>query len=451
MPTATETKILELEKSLKGLLDENDGLARDWKDEDGKGHYVITTEQRDKFRKNRKQIEEVQGLIEDCKGTKKGQDYLAGVDGSSVAVQAAAMEMMQKMGGPVFGGGANAYKSLGERFTDSEEFKEFKASGQFTMKGDWKLNQRDMGGEAGKGIRAQGQKDIFTYMPTGPSIAPHFGQTQFDPLVVQAFRRTRVRDLFPVQTTSANLIEFFRVSGYQNAASTVPERVGSLFGTKPQSTLDITAALAPVQTIAHWEVAHRNVLMDEPQLQGLINNELLYGLRLEEDFQILQGSGNSPDLLGIMNTPGIQGYVGLRSGANALDNKADDIRRAATKAILAYYEPTGIVMHPYDWEATELIKDSLGRYIVAGAVSIGAEKTLWQMPVVDTPAMNQGQALVGAFGLGAQLYDRELGNIRIAEQHAGLFIQNAVLILAEQRITVACKRPESFIAVTLGA
>jgi hypothetical protein len=40
------------------------------------------------------------------------------------------------------------------------------------------------------------------------------------------------------------------------------------------------------------------------------------------------------------------------------------------------------------------------------------------------------------------------GNIRIAEQHADLFVRNAVLVLAEERIGLAVKRPESFVKVT---
>ena len=48
-----------------------------------------------------------------------------------------------------------------------------------------------------------------------------------------------------------------------------------------------------MRTIAHWEAAHRNVIADEPQLQSTINNELLYGLALAEDDQILNGDGQT--------------------------------------------------------------------------------------------------------------------------------------------------------------
>ncbi len=82
-------------------------------------------------------------------------------------------------------------------------------------------------------------------------------------------------------------------------------------GTDPQPGRDRLERQrsAPVRTIAHWEAAHRNVLADEPQLRSIVDNELLYGLRLTEDNQILSGAGTGEDLTGILNTTGIQTYA----------------------------------------------------------------------------------------------------------------------------------------------
>lgn len=440
MPSATQDRLSELKVALKSKVEANDAITSNMKEEE-KGKFVISPEQRDLFRKNLTEAKDIQGLIGDLESQMGVEEYVKSVGGEgSIAGKAAAAAEEAKANGTIAQYTGMGRQSLGSRFVDSDEFKALKASGGATMTTPYEFEGRDLAGQ-------YGQKDIYTYLPSGPSIAPHFGQTQMDPMIIQPFRRTRVRDLFPVQTTNANLIDFFRVSGFTNNASVVPERVSGAFGLKPQSSLSITAAQAAVRTIAHFEVAHRNVIADEPQLQGLINNELLYGLRLQEDYQILQGTGTTEDLLGILNTPGIQGYT-HNAGATPADNKADDIRRSATKAILAYYEPTGVIEHPYDWEATELAKDNQGRYLVAGGVASGADKTLWQLPVVDTPAMPQGTGLVGSFGLGAQLYDREQGNVRIAEQHADFFIRNAIVVLAEERLTLAVKRPESFVKVS---
>ena len=81
----------------------------------------------------------------------------------------------------------------------------------------------------------------------------------------------------------------------------------------------------------------------------------------------------------------------------------------------------------------------------------GAEARVWRVPVIDTPAISEGTALVGAFGTGAQLYDREEGSIRVSEQHSDFFVRNAIVVLAEERLAMAVKRPESFVKVSFDA
>lgn len=330
-------------------------------------------------------------------------------------------------------------KTLAQAFTDSEPFKEMLEKGlekmerAFHVKGD---------------ITALLRKDVYSDLPSGtPGV---FGTVQRDPLVPRPQRTRRVRDLFPVQRTTSALIEYFRVTGFTNAASPVAQRndANNAFGQKAKSGLTFKGEQAAVRTIAHWEAAHRNVLQDEPQLQGIIENELLYGLRLIEDDQILNGTGTGNDLLGIRNVDGIQTYA---QSTVAADNKADALRRAMTLVMLAYYEPTGVVLHDGDWEDIELLKDDNGQYLVAVSIAAGGEQRVWRAPVVTTPAMEEGFALVGAFGLGAQVYDREEGNIRIAEEHSDFFTGNAVAILAEERLALATKRPESFVEVEFTA
>lgn len=433
--------LVELKSAMKGILDENDRISGVFTIEDN-GGVVVGADQAKTYRDNLARAQEIKGLIEDLE-TQDALREFGEQAPESKSVRAAAIQHEQAEQAQY----RTLTKSLGEMFTDSPEFKEMMGRGAHVMPSAWNLENTDLG-------RELGFKDV--YAASGGTLDGNgFGKIQLDPMVPRSFRRARVRDLFPVSRTSANLIEFFRVLGFgedvldlSSGASMVPDRDDAThFGLKPQSELSFEPASAPVRTIAHYELAHRNVLQDEPQLQSVINNELLYGLRLTEDNQILNGTGTGEDLLGILNTPGIQTYSG--SAGPATDNDADALRRAATKAILAYYDPTGIVIHPYDWEGIELAKGTDEHYSIAMNVTVGAEARLWRMQVVDSPAIAQNTALVGAFGLGAQLYDRMEANIRIAEQHSDLFVRNAVAILAEQRLALACKRPESFVKVTL--
>lgn len=352
------------------------------------------------------------------------------------------------------GGGNYAMqaKSLGEMFVESAEFK---SRDQYRMRDDFRV-ESDLGALYLPTGKVEG-KDIYTAVG-GTQTRYTFGRTEQDPMLPRMQQTQRVRDLFPVANTRANLIQYVRVLGFAggvNAARPVPERetIGGItnFGLKPHTSLEFAPAEAPVRTIAHYEVAHRNILEDEPALRSIIDTELLYGLRLAEDDQLLNGDGSGENIMGLLRTPGVQDYPGaaLPSPVQSSDTYLDAIRRAATRVWLANYEPTGIVVHPFDWERMELTKDANGNYIAAVSVVSGAQKRLWQLPVTATPAMTEGTALVGAFGLGAKVYDRQQGNIRVSDQHADYFIRNAVLILAEERVALVVPRPESFVKINL--
>ena len=420
-----EGRLNELKDALSGKMGEQQELA-DSIQLDGET-LVVGDEQRSAFNSNMAQIKELKGLIEDITTLRDVSAWSSEAEYKSVAAEVAA--------------GVEAevahYKaqSVGEAFVNSEEFKSLQ------------------GGKSGANMaspfitKSLEQKDVYSGLPTGTPSA--FGAVERDGIIPIAQRRSRVRDLFPARTTSAAVIEYFRQTGFTNAADTVAERQGSNFGAKPQSTMTFVGEQAPVRTIAHWEAAHRNVLADEPQLRSIIDNELLYGLRLTEDNQILSGSGTGEDLAGILNNSSIQTYSWSSGSQTPVkDTKADAIRRAATLAYLAYYEPTGIIVNPNDWEDIELTKNSQGTYLLAISVSGGAESRVWRIPVIDTPAITSGTALIGAFGTGAQLYDREAASIRISEQHSDFFVRNAVVVLAEERLALAVKRPESFVKVT---
>ena len=423
-----EGRLNELKDALSGKMGEQQELA-DSIQLDGET-LVVGDEQRSAFNSNMAQIKELKGLIEDITTLRDVSAWSSEAEYKSVAAEVAA-------GVEAEVAHYNA-QSVGEAFVNSEEFKSLQ------------------GGKSGANMaspfvtKSLEQKDIYSGLPTGTPSA--FGAVERDGIIPIAQRRSRVRDLFPARSTNAAVIEYFRQTGFTNAADTVAERSGSNFGAKPESSMTFVGEQAPVRTIAHWEAAHRNVLADEPQLRSIIDNELLYGLRLTEDTQILSGSGTGEDLAGILNNSSVQTYS-WSSGATTpvADTKADAVRRAATLAYLAYYEPTGIIVNPNDWEDIELTKNSQGTYLLAISVAGGAESRIWRIPVIDTPAIASGTALIGAFGTGAQLYDREAASIRISEQHSDFFVRNAVVVLAEERLALAVKRPESFVKVTFDA
>jgi HK97 family phage major capsid protein len=106
-------------------------------------------------------------------------------------------------------------------------------------------------------------------------------------------------------------------------------------------------------------------------------------------------------------------------------------------------------MHPGDWAEIELTKTTTGEYLFANPQG-NANRTLWGLPVVDTPAMTANKFLVGAFNMGAQIFDRMDARVEISTEDSDNFRRNLVTILAEERIALAVYRPEAFIKGDFG-
>lgn len=334
-------------------------------------------------------------------------------------------------------------KTISESFSESPEFKDAITNGTFRTK-PVEYKTADI-------VRAVQFKagEIYGGM-YGYSRAHNIGTVaQQLPWVQPPQLRQRVRDLFPVNRTSSNLIEFFRVLEMANdgrgAANVVADYTAGNFGLKPQSTIGFESDSASVKTIAHWVPVHRNFLSDVPAVRSVIDNQLMYGLALVEDDQLLNGNGAGENIRGLLNTPGIQTYT-----AGAGEIKSDSLRKAQTLSTLALYPATGYIVHPSDWEDVELMKESgtSNSYALTTNVAVGLQTRVWRLPVVETPNIAEGTFLTGAFGQAAQVWDRESASIRLSDSHADYFVRNAVAILAEERVALTVTVPSAIIKGT---
>lgn len=261
-------------------------------------------------------------------------------------------------------------------------------------------------------------------------------------------RPLTVRDLVTVGQTGSDTVEYARLSSTTNAAAPVATATadGVIDGTtitnaqgglKPQSAMVWAKETATVKTIAHWVAATRRALSDAGQLRTLIDQFLRYGLEEELEDQMVTGAGTGENFTGILNTSGVQ--------AQAFSTSIPDtIRKAITKVrVTGKSNVNGILMNPADAETVDLLKDSTGRYFGAGPFGATGPSTLWGIPVVESPAMTAGFALVGDFRQ-AVLWDREQSTVTASEHHADFFIRNLVAVLGEMRAAFGVIRPAAF-------
>lgn len=244
-----------------------------------------------------------------------------------------------------------------------------------------------------------------------------------------------VRDLLPVVQVSSGSVEYPKLASYTNASAMVAEG-----DTKPESAMTIDLVSTPIRTLAHWIPASRQILSDAPQLQDIINTELIYGLKYVEDNQLLNGGGTGQDLHGI-----VPQATAFAAGSNTVSapTKIDVILYAILQNALADLPATGIVLHPSDWVSMLAIKDTAGAYIL-GDPTAKLAPSLFGLPVAQSKAITAGNFLVGDFATSATLYDRWEARLEVSTEHADFFIRNLVAVLAEERLGLAVKRPTGF-------
>lgn len=319
-------------------------------------------------------------------------------------------------------------KSPGERFVESEAFEIARKRGARSV-------------DAVEIGRFLDVKNISSAAASAGSILNQYRVPEifYDP----GQRLQHVRQLMNVGTTTESAVEFMRELVYTNNAGPQWDSDASVadFAKKPQSNITFELVTAPVRTLAHWFPASRQVLSDIPQMRSHIDGRGRYGLMLEEDKQVLYGTGSDGDLEGLMVTTGVQ-----NAGERAVgDNFLDHIRRAIALASTSEYIANGILLNPLDWAEIELTKGTNGQYVWAAAPASGGGPNMWRVPVIESTAIQQGEFLLGNWSMGAQLWDREQASIRVSESHEDFFVRNAVAIVIEERVTLTTYRPKAFV------
>jgi HK97 family phage major capsid protein len=252
-----------------------------------------------------------------------------------------------------------------------------------------------------------------------------------------------IRDLIPVGRTSSNLIEYTKENVFTNNAGGQYASPAFENVTKPESGITFTLENEAVRTLAHWIPVSKQVLDDSPMLQSFIEGRLIYGLKLEEEDQLLNGNGTGSNLSGILLSGNNVAYNRAQTG----DTEIDALRRAITQAALSEYMADTIVINTADWEAIELTKATDGQYVWTNP-ALGNAPQLWGKRVVATNSLAQGTFIVGAFAMGAQIWDRMQASVMVSLENSDNFVKNMATILAEERLCLTVYRPSAFVVGT---
>lgn len=309
--------------------------------------------------------------------------------------------------------------SLGERFTDSEGYKEFTARAIAGAKTSHSLNVK-------AAITSIDTSAGSLIEPTRVGLLPPVQQRLF------------LRDLLSWGRTESNSVEFIRETGFTNNADVVKENPDT---PKPESDIKFEPDSEAIATIAHWIHASKQVLADVKMLQSYIGTRLIYGYKLKEESQLLNGSGAGLNINGLMT----QATTYTNPGVTVTnETPVDRLRIAMLQVELAEYASEGFVLNPIDWANIELLKETSNAYLFANPFAL-TTPVLWSLPVVSTKAMAKDNFLTGAFKQGAQGWDREDVNVTVSTEDRDNFVKNMVTILCEGRVGLTTFRPEAFV------
>lgn len=364
---------------------------------------------------------------------KKLEATLEGLGEKLIEIQKKNEEQEKKEGRPGWGGSRGT--SLGELWVASAAYKAYKDAGIKHQRFEF------------KGLRSIGDLRTMTARDHSPSglkaltglsdVRDTLATERLLQLMTLPHRPERIRNLIPVYTTSAASIQFIRQTGHATAAAAVAEG-----DEKPESSIAFEQKNMPMSVVAHWIPVSNQTLDDIPSMQQFIENEMIEGLLDEEDDQIIGGDGLNDNLTGILTDTGIQEYS--QSEGAATDTKIDAVRRAITKVWIANLIPTGVILHPLDFEDIELAKDNEGRYLNVPTIANG-RKVLWRLPVTESTAMPEGEFIVANFDRSMALWDNQTASIAISDSHADFFIRNMKAIRAEERLALTIFRPEAVV------
>lgn len=313
-----------------------------------------------------------------------------------------------------------AVKSLGQSYVESEQFKAAAANGF-------------RGVTEGFEFKAEPTVVDETTALAGLVVAQRVNQ--IEPL---ASYPVGVASLIPVIQTGSNAVSYYTETSETHTIA------GALEGAeKGNFTLAGAQVSDEVEVIAGMAAVTRQTLEDAPFMAGFVDSRMRKALAIVEENEIIDGTGTSPSLDGILHRT-------TSTQAQATDTVFDALYKAADKCLTAGgYAADAVVINPTDWQPLALAKDANDRYYGTGPFASAIGDTVWGLRVVKSNVITAGTVLVGAFSQGAFLARNGGIVVRTSDSHSDYFKKNKIAVLIEERVALGVPAPLAFCELTL--
>lgn len=179
-----------------------------------------------------------------------------------------------------------------------------------------------------------------------------------------------------------------------------------------------------MRTTRAWVQVPDGMWEDVDTFESFLNYRLIVRLSTTENDTILRGEG------GLLTMPGLGRMRSTGAYGSVLYDAANEVEQMGGTA-------DGLVLNPVDYY----------RFMREGRLMTDLEEN--GVFIVRTRLVEQGTALIGDFGHGAQLFDAGRSVIRFAEPPPGTFAEPGIALMAEIYVRVVVNLPTNFFVVDL--
>jgi len=250
-------------------------------------------------------------------------------------------------------------------------------------------------------------------------------------------RPIAVIDHLPIYPTSQNSVKYMLESTLTNNAAEKAEG-----GAAGESALALTETTDEVEEVSTFIPTSRVQLEDVALAEAYLTNRINFLVRQRLDYQILQGNGSTPNLLGTVSVASINTQAkSTDTGPDAIYKAFDLIR------VNGFTEPSVLFSNPADWQDIRLLRTADGIYIFGNPADAGPLR-IWGVPVVQTTSAVANTMVTGDYANFAYVAMRRGVEVEMSSGYTDYFVKGKLAVLASLRCAVVHTRVKAFCTVT---
>jgi HK97 family phage major capsid protein len=247
--------------------------------------------------------------------------------------------------------------------------------------------------------------------------------------------------LIQMKAPEASSVEWLSHTGNANPAAATAE-----LAQKPDLGMELTTRTQSFTKIAALASFSTESLQDFSHFMGFVPAEMFRALIDARTDEIVNGSGSSPHMLGLLNQSGtLTRAIGSDTPVDCLKKAFNDLRVGT-----AYARANLVAMHPTTWADIQLQKSTGGLYLLnpTDPNAIGDLDNIFGVRVITNTWIPAGTAIVVDTSKAVLAWTRQAPSLEINQYGTNEFNENYVTFRVEERVAIGVQYPTALNIVT---